>query len=72
MGRLRTWIDWSVLALCMAAATGAVVCGVGAGIQARPTPGALAVIVALTAVNCGFLLGAAVCRVRSHVRLKPR
>ena len=30
MGRLRSWIDWSVLALCIAAAAGAVAYGVGA------------------------------------------
>jgi hypothetical protein len=72
MGRLRTWIDWAVLALCMAAAAGAVAYGVGIGMRGRPASGVLAVIIALTVINCGFLLGAAVCKARSDVRLARR
>jgi hypothetical protein len=80
MGRLRPWIDWSVLALCMAAAAGAVAYGVGAldvgspahGVHGHPASRALAVIAALTVVNCGFLIGAAVCKARQDVRLGRR
>jgi hypothetical protein len=80
MGRLTTWIDWSVLALCMAAAAGAVAYGVRAldawplmhAPHRRPASGALAVIAALTVVNCGFLIGAAVCKARSDARLGRR
>jgi hypothetical protein len=80
MRRLTTWIDWSVLALCMAAAAGAVLYGV-AGLDARPAmhalhgrpvSGALAVIAALTVINCGFLIGAAVCKARQDARLSRR
>jgi hypothetical protein len=80
MGRLTSWIDWSVLALCMAAAAGAVVYGIRAldawplllGLHGRPATGALAVIAVLTVVNCGFLIGAAVCKARNGVRLGRR
>lgn len=80
MGRLTTWIDWSVLALCMAAAVGAVVYGVRAldawpslhAVHGRPVSGALAVIAGLTVVNCGFLIGAAVCKARQDMRLGGR
>ena len=80
MGRLKSWIDWSVLALCMIAAAGAVAYGIEAldagapahGVHGRPVSGALAVIAGLTVVNCGFLLGAAICRARQAVRLRRR
>jgi hypothetical protein len=80
MGRLTTWIDWSVLALCMAAAAGAVAYGVRTldawplmnALHGRPVSGALAVIAVLTVVNCGFLIGAAVCKARDDVRLGRR
>jgi hypothetical protein len=80
MGRLKSWIDWSVLALCTIAAAGAVVYGIDAldvGAAAReihghPAPGALAVIAGLTVVNCGFLLGAAICKARRDARLGRR
>jgi hypothetical protein len=76
MGRFKSWIDWSVLALCMIAAAGAVVYGIGAldagapahGVHAHPASGALAVIAGLTLVNCGFLLGAALCKARQDAR----
>ena len=80
MGRLRPWIDWSVLALCMAAAAGAVAYGTAAldagapahGVHGHPVSGVLAVIAGLTVVNCGFLIGAAVCKARGDVRLGRR
>ena len=80
MGRFRTWIDWSVLALCMAAAVGAVVYGFGFmdprpalhGVHGRPASGAFAVIAALTVINFGFLIGAAVCKARQDARLRRR
>ena len=80
MGRLNTWVDWSVLALCMIAAAGAVVYGVGAldvripapRVHGHPASVALAVIAGLTLVNCGFLLGAAVCKARQDLRLGRR
>jgi hypothetical protein len=80
MGRFKSWIDWSVLALCMAAAGGAVAYGIAAldaaapahGLHGHPVSGALALIVGLTVVNCGFLIGAAVCMARHDVRLGRR
>jgi hypothetical protein len=80
MGRLTSWIDWSVLALCMVAAAGAVVYGIRAldawplvnALHGRPVSGALAIIAALTVINCGFLIGAAICKARSDVRLGRR
>jgi hypothetical protein len=77
MGRFKSWIDWSVLALCTIAAAGTVVYGIGALDAGAPAPavhrhaasGALAVIAGLTVVNCGFLLGAAACKARRDVRL---
>jgi hypothetical protein len=80
MGRLRPWIDWSVLALCMVAAAGAVVCGIDAldagaparGVHGHPASAALAVIAGLSVVNCGFLIGAAVCKARQDARLGRR
>lgn len=70
MTSLRRWIDWSVLALCIAAAAGAVVYGVGVGLHGRPAPGALAVIAGLTIIDCGFLIGAAVCQARGVIQVK--
>lgn len=80
MGRLKTWIDWSVLALCMAAAGGAVFFGIRAldlqpamhAPHGRPAAGALEVIAALTVINCGFVIGAALCKARQDARLQPR
>jgi hypothetical protein len=80
MGRLKTWVDWYVLALCMAAALGAMVFGAAAldaqpamhVVHGRPVSGVLAAIVVLTVVNCGFLIGAAVCKARQDVRLGKR
>lgn len=80
MGRFKSWIDWSVLALCMVAAAGAVVYGIGAldagaparGVHGHSASGALAAIAGLTLVNCGFLLGAAVCKARRDTRLGRR
>lgn len=46
--------------------------GVGIGMQSRPSSAALPVIIALTVVNCGFLIGAAVCMARVDVRLRFR
>jgi hypothetical protein len=70
MRTLRTWIDWFVLALCMAAAGGAVAYGIctldtwpsmhAAG--GRPASGALAAVGGLALVNCGFLVTAAACQ----------
>jgi hypothetical protein len=76
MGRLNTWVDWSVLALCMVAAAGAAVDGIGALDVRIPTPrihehpavAALAVIAGLTLLNCGFLLGAALCKARQDAQ----
>jgi hypothetical protein len=64
----------------MAAALGAVVFGAAAldvqpamhGVHGRPVSGVLAAIAALTVVNCGFLIGAAVCTARRDVRLGRR
>jgi hypothetical protein len=80
MGWGRSWIDWYVLTLCMAAAFGAVVFGAAAldaqpalhEVHGRPASGALALIAALTLVNFGFLIGAAVCKARQDVRLGRR
>jgi hypothetical protein len=77
MGRVKSWIDWSVLALCIVAALGAVVIGASAldawpqmgEVHGRPGPGTLAAIAGLALVNLGFLIGAAVCQVRYDVRL---
>jgi hypothetical protein len=76
MGRVKSWIDWSVLALCMVAALGAVVFGAGAldawpqvdVVHGRPDLGTLAAIAGLALVNLGFLIGAAVCQARLHAR----
>jgi hypothetical protein len=80
MGWGRSWIDWYVLALCVAAALGAMVFGAAAldaqpamhAVHGRPASGSLAVIAALTLVNCSFLIGAAVCKARQDVRLRRR
>lgn len=80
MGSLKTWIDWAVLALCMAAALGAVFFGVNAlestaWAQATRSHAAiivLSIIAALAIVNCGCLIGAAVCKARRDLRLGRR
>ena len=80
MGTLKTWIDWLVLALCMAAAAGAMAYGASAlGARAaaplaagHPWSGSLTAIAALTVINCGFLVCAAVCQVGRVVRARRR
>ena len=80
MRNLGTWIDWFVLALCMVAAAGAMAYGINALgarattplVEGRPFSDALAVIATLTVINCGFLVGAAVCQVRRDVRPRRR
>ena len=80
MGSLKTWIDWSVLALCMAAAVAAVLVG-GAHVMStawmretreHAAVGVLGLVAVLAVVNCGFLIGAAVCKLRRDVRLGRR
>ena len=76
MGSLKTWIDWAVLALCMVAALGAVFFGINAleatvwarTSQSHAALAVFAIIAALAVVNCGFLVGAAVCKVRRDRR----
>jgi hypothetical protein len=80
MGRTRTWVDWAVLTLCMAAALGAVLFGARTldvsslthADHSRSAVGALALIAGLALVNCGFLLGVALCKARSDLRLGRR
>jgi hypothetical protein len=80
MGRLKSWLDWSVLALCTITALGAAIYGANVmdawplarGVHGRPDSGGLATIAALTAVNFAFLIGAAVCKARRDVRLRRR
>ena len=80
MGGIKTWIDWAVLALCTIAALGAVLYGASVldasafttGPHARSPIGALVLIAGLTLVNCGFLVGAALFKVRLDTRLGRR
>jgi hypothetical protein len=80
MGSIKTWIDWAILALCMVAALGAVFFGVNAlestawarASQTHAAMAVLAIIAALAVVNCGCLIGAAVCKARRDLRLGRR
>ncbi len=80
MGSIKTWGDWAVLALCVIAALGAVFFGINAleatawakTSQPHAAIAVLVIIAALAVVNCGFLLGAAVCKARRDLRLGRR
>jgi hypothetical protein len=80
MGNHKTWVDWAVLALCMAAALGAVFYGANTitathwmrDSREHAAIGVLGIICGLTVVNCAFLVGAAVCKARRDLRLGRR
>jgi predicted Kef-type K+ transport protein len=77
MGRHQTWIDWGVLAACMMAALAVAFLGINAlestywmqSARGHAAIGVLAVIAVVAVVNCAFLLGAAVCKLRRDRRL---
>ena len=80
MGRVKSWIDWSVLALCMVAALGALFYGANAitathwmrASRDNAAIGVLGIIGGHAVVNCAFLVGAAVCKARRDLRLGRR
>ena len=80
MGNVKTWVDRAVLALCVVAALGAVFYGINTleattwarGSQPHAAMAVLAIIAALAVVNCGCLIGAAVCKARRDARLGRR
>lgn len=80
MRETRAWVDWVVLALCMAAALGAALYGANAldasGFtrphHGRAAAGALLAIAGLALVNFSFLVGVAVCKARADLRLGRR
>ena len=77
METVKTWIDWAVLAFCVFAALGAVFFGANAleatdwarASQPHAAMAGLAIIAALAIVNCGCLIGAAVCKARRDIKL---
>jgi hypothetical protein len=77
MGSAKTWIDWGVLAVCMIAALALAFLGINAlestywmqSTREHAAVGVLLVIAVVAAVNCAFLLGAAVCKLRRDRRL---
>jgi hypothetical protein len=76
MREASAWVDWVVLALCMAAALGALLYGANAldasgfthTAHGRSPWGALALIAGLALINCGFLVGVALCKARADLR----
>lgn len=77
MGSLKTWIDWGVLAICMIAALALGFLGINTldssywmqSTRGHAAVGVLSVIAVVAVVNCAFLLGAAVCKLRRDRRL---
>ena len=77
MGSRETWIDWGVLAICMIAALVIAFLGINAlestywmqSTREHAAIGVLSVIAVVAVVNCAFLLGAAVCKLRRDRRL---
>jgi uncharacterized integral membrane protein len=77
MGSAKTWIDWGVLAVCMIAALALAFIGINTleatdwmqSTREHAAIGVLLVITVVAAVNCAFLLGAALCKQRRDRRL---
>ena len=80
MRKLRTRIDWLVLALCLITAAGAVIYGIRTldtwpamhAVGGRPASAPLATVGILAVVNCGFLIAAAVSQAWLGVRPRRR
>ncbi len=77
MGSRETWIDWGVLAMCMIATLAVAFIAINAlestywmrSTRGHAAVGILSVIAIVAVINCAFLLGAAVCKLRRDRRL---